>query len=93
MSMLFGVNSYFRVEIEELIDLKMEYVNDVYVSQHENWAWDSASWNVYADEEYGPEVLTFLDGDRTVILDKEDGAFFNFIFSSKPLEYKDNEKF
>ena len=35
--MLFGVESYFRVEIEELTELSL---NNVYVSQSKDWAWD-----------------------------------------------------
>ena len=64
--MLIGVESYYRVEIEELIELKL---NLVYVSQNKDWAWDKLAWNQYADDDYGPEVLTFLNGNRTVILD------------------------
>ena len=35
--MLFGVESYFRVEIEELTELNF---NNVYVSQNKDWTWD-----------------------------------------------------
>ena len=42
--MLFGVESYFRVEIEELTELAMNRANPIYVSQNEGWAWDKLSW-------------------------------------------------
>ena len=59
--MLIGVESYYRVEIEELIELKLELV---YVSQMKDWAWDKLAWNEYG---YKLEYLTFLNGNRSVI--------------------------
>ena len=70
MNMLFGVESYFRVEIEELTELCMQRVNEVYVTQNQGWAWDKFAWNdeydleKYCDE---PNPLTFLNGNRSVI--------------------------
>ena len=82
--MLFGVESYFRVEIEELTELNKDLV---YVSQNKDWAWDRLEWNEYAPYNK-PEFLIFLNGDRTVINDKLNKAW-NYIFSSKVLEYND----
>ena len=49
--MLFGVHSYYRVEIEELIRHDLNKTESVYVSQFEGWAWDKATWDVYAKDE------------------------------------------
>ena len=84
--MLFGVESYFRVEIEELIDLNH---NLVFVSQNTNWTWDKLLWNTYAPNNK-PKFLTFLNGDRTIINDKSNRLACNYIFSSKVLEYNKN---
>ena len=86
--MLFGVESYFRVEIEELTELSHD---KVYVSQNKDWAWDKLAWDAYIPnkEEYGSDILTFLNGNRTIIQDKMNGAL-NYIFSSKVLEYNEN---
>ena len=69
--MLFGVDSYFRVEIEELTELCMNRVNEVYVSQNEGWAWDKLAWNDYDPGKKGsrpkPNYLTFLNDNRSVI--------------------------
>ena len=68
--MLFGVESYFRVEIEELTELSMKYVNEVYVTQNKGWAWDKFAWiDEYDLEKYcgKPNPLTFLNGNRSVI--------------------------
>ena len=86
MDMLVGVHSYFRVEMEELIHLTIKYGNNVFVSQHEGWAWDKIAWNGYG---YKPDRLTFLDGDRSIINDKSHGL--SFIFSSNALVKKANK--
>ena len=68
--MLFGVESYFRVEIEELTELSMKNVNEVYVTQNQGWAWDKFAWvDEYDPEKYEgmPNPLTFLNGNRSVI--------------------------
>ena len=64
MNMLFGVESYFRVEIEELTELSMQNVNEVYVTQNQGWSWDKLAFNDYGKI---PEFLTFLNGNRSVI--------------------------
>jgi hypothetical protein len=38
---------------------------------------------------FGTDILTFLNGNRTIIQDKSNKAS-NFIFSSKVLEYNEN---
>ena len=68
--MLFGVESYFRVEIEELTELCMKRVNEVYVTQNQGWAWDKFAWiDEYDPKKYydTPNPLTFLNGNRSVI--------------------------
>ena len=68
MNMLFGVESYFRVEIEELTELCMQRVNEVYITQNQGWAWDKLAFNEYCPKiEYCGNPLTFLNGNRTVI--------------------------
>ena len=68
MDMLFGVDSYFRVEIEELTELCMNRVNEVYVSQNEGWAWDKLAWIDYYPRKYvNLNPLTFLNDNRSVI--------------------------
>jgi hypothetical protein len=44
----------------------------VYVSQNKDWTWDKLAWDVYAPfkEEFGSDILTFLNGNRTIIQDK-----------------------
>ena len=68
--MLFGVDSYYRVEIEELTELSIYSANPVYVSQNEGWAWDKLAWiNEYDPKKYNnmPNPFTFLNDNRSVI--------------------------
>ena len=39
---------------------------------------------------FGSDILTFLNGNRTIIQDKEGAC--NYVFSSKVLEYNENYK-
>ena len=84
MEMLFGVDSYFRVEIEELTELSIYNYNPVYVSQNEGWAWDKFDWIAEYDpkkhyDESNP--LTFLNGNRSIISYKKSYSY-NYIFSN-----------
>ena len=87
MKMLIGVDSYFRVEIEELVQHIMDNpVGYVYVSQNQGWAWDKAAWNHYAKDEDGDSIadrLSFLNANRVVVCNSYDRCF---VFSNVVLE-------
>jgi hypothetical protein len=82
MKMLIGVDSYFRVEIDELVQHKMDnQLGYVYVSQSQGWAWDKAAWDHYAKK---ADRLSFLNANRVVVCN--DNYWRCFVFSNVVLE-------
>ena len=80
--MLIGVVAYFRVEIDELVQHKMDnQPGYVYVSQNQGWAWDKAAWNKYAN--YRVKYLSFLNANRVVVCNSN---YRCFVFSNVVLE-------
>ena len=87
MKMLIGVDSYFRVEIDELVQHKMDnQPGYVYVSQNQGWAWDKAAWDHYAEVSDYIKVadwLSFLNANRVVVCNDTHRCF---VFSNVVLE-------
>ena len=79
--MLIGVDSYFRVEIDELVQHKMDnQLGYAYVSQNQGWAWDKAAWDHYAKK---ADWLSFLNANRVVVCNNYNRCF---VFSNVVLE-------